>query len=109
MSDSSQFITTDDSKIDTTKMISINLCTGILPIHKNITIPQEPDDKIIGGYAKTFVNDGYIQIPYICPGGAISPNAKYADNPNVKNYKTENLYIFNKSHMIDKIKYDLNS
>jgi len=97
MSDTQQFITTDDTKIDNTKMITVNLCPGILPSVK---------DAIGSGYAKTVAQGGYIKIPYMCPGGTVNPNATYGDNLSIKNYKTANIYIFNKSHIINDISYD---
>jgi hypothetical protein len=97
MSDTQQFITTDDTKVDNTKMITVNLCPGIMPVYKN---------DISTGYAKTVLQGGYIKIPYMCPGGTVNPNATYVDNLSIKNYKTTNLYIFNKSHIINDISYD---
>ena len=106
MSDSPQFIITDDTKNDNTKMISINLCPGVMPLHKNTNEYLEDGEIIIGGYTKTPLNGGYIQIPYICPGGTTKPNATYVDNLSVKSYKTTNLYIFKQSHLIADISYD---
>jgi hypothetical protein len=106
MPDMPQFVTTDDIKIDNTKMISINLSSGIMPIHKNTNTISEPGEIIIGGYTKTLLNGGYIQLPYICPGGITKTNATYIENSIVKKYQTKNLYIFNKSHVIRDITYD---
>lgn len=97
MSDTQQFITTDDTKVDNTKMITVNLCPGILPVYKN---------DISSGFASTALQGGYIKIPYICPGGTVNSNATYVDNLSIKNYKTTNLYIFNKSHIVTDISYD---
>jgi hypothetical protein len=106
MSASQQFTLKDETKNDSTKMISINLCSGIMPIHKNTNTIQELGENIIGGYTKTPLNGGYIQIPYICPGGILKPNATYIENSIVKKYQTKNLYIFNKSHIIQDVTYD---
>lgn len=105
MSDSTPFILTDDTKNDTTKMISVKLSVSVLPIYKNNF--TEEIDGITGGYTKTPLKGGYIQIPYKCPGDIIDPPVKYADNAtNIKNYITSNLYIFKKSHLISDITYD---
>jgi len=95
-----QFVINDDTKIDNTKMISTNLYSSIMPVYKNSDTVAEPGEPITGGYAKTFQNGGYIEIPYISPAATIKPNATYIDNVNVTNYKTKSLYICKPSHII---------
>jgi len=105
MSGLPQFTFMDDTKNDSTKMISVNLSATVIPSYKNNF--TEGGYGIIGGYTKTLNKGGYIQIPYKSPGDIINPPVKYADDStNIKNYITSNLYIFNKSHIITHITYD---
>lgn len=99
------FVINDDTKIDNSKKISTNLYSSIMPIYYTDTKFDTSDtveagEFITGGYAKTFANGGYIEIPYNSPAATIKPNATYIDNLNVTNYKTKTLYVFKPSHVI---------
>jgi hypothetical protein len=118
------FSLTDNTKIDNTKIVSTDLYTGItmMPLNSDKSNSVEPGALIIGQatsttndtsislvsgiYAKNLQNGGYIQIPYICPGGTLKPNATFIDKLSSKKYKTANLYIFKATHSIQNVSYD---
>jgi len=118
------FSLTDNTKLDNTKTLSTDLYPGItmMPLNSDRSNSVELGALVIGQstpttndtsislvsgvYAKNLQNGGYIQIPYVCPGGTLKPNATFVDNLTSKKYKTANLYIFNATHMIENISYD---
>jgi hypothetical protein len=119
-----EFSVTDNTKLDNTKMVSTNLYPGItiMPLNPDNSNTIESGAAIIGQptsitndtsislvsgiYAKNLQNGGYIQIPYVCPGGTLKPNATFVDNLTTKNYKTANLYIFKATHAMQNMSYD---
>lgn len=121
---SQEFSITDNTKLDNTKNISTNLYPGItiMPLDPDRSSKVETGATIVGQatsttndtsislvsgiYAKNLQTSGYIQIPYVCPGGTIKSNATFVDNLSTKNYKTSNLYIFNATHSIQNVSYD---
>lgn len=57
-------------------------------------------------YRRTLNNGGYIDIPFSNPTNLVNPSVIYFSlNPTIK-YKSTNLSIFKKSHLLKKIDYD---
>lgn len=57
-------------------------------------------------YRRTLNNGGYIEIPFSNPTNLVNPSVIYFSlNPTIK-YKSTNLSIFKKSHLLKKIDYD---